>query len=231
MSAFEYAPQERLLRALAEQLKLPLVQIARQSELGPASQPVLSSIGYTADMAIRLIDSYLLSVQVQGQAVFDLEPVSVASMLQDVAHQLSPLAADYRLDLQLSLGGSYAPVMANRYSLESAYTMLGYAMIEAQASNERRQLVLLGAHRRAGGVVAGVFAEHEGLTADIFRRARALYGHARQPMTAAASSAGAGIFVADTLLHAMNAPLRVAHHHKMAGLAATLLPSQQLQII
>jgi hypothetical protein len=232
MTAFEYAPQERLLRALAEQLKMPLLHIARSAELGGRdSKEVLASITYTADMAMQLIDSYLLSTDLQAQPSLQLEPVSISSVLQDVAHRLTPLAKQYDYDLDISLSGKYGPVMAHRDSLEAAYMMLGYTMIESQPVSEQRQAVILGAHKSSTGIVAGVFGQQEGLTADMFRRARALYGRSRQPLSSLSSSAGAGIFVADSLLGAMSTSLKVAHHHKMAGFAATLLPSQQLQLI
>jgi APA family basic amino acid/polyamine antiporter len=42
---------------------------------------------------------------------------------------------------------------------------------------------------------------------------------------------GAGIFVADSFLASMSAKLRVAHHQKLTGLAATLTASQQLVLV
>lgn len=232
MTAFEYAPQERLLRALAEQLKMPLLHIARSAELGGTHRKqTLGSIAYTADMAMQLIDSYLLSMELQGQPSLQLEPVSISSVLQEVAHRLAPLAKQYDQDLEISLSGRYGPVMGHRGSLEAAYTMLGYAMIESQPVSDQRSTVTLGAHKSSAGLVAGVFGNQQGLTADMFRRARALYGRSRQPLSSLSSSAGAGIFVADSLLGAMSTSLRVAHHHKMSGFAATLSPSQQLQLV
>jgi K+-sensing histidine kinase KdpD len=229
MTAFEYEPQERLLRAVAEQLKTPLLHIARQSELEKSQTPLLGSISYTADMAMRMIDSYLLSVQLNGQPLLELEPVSVSSVLHDVAHRLSPLAKSYDHDLEVSLKGKYGPVMAHAPSLEAAYMMLGYSMLEAQAATEKRQRVLLGAHKTSQGIVTGVFGDQEGLSADMFRRARALYGRSRQSMPTLGNGSGAGVMIADSLFHSMAAPMRVAQHHKLSGFAATLLPSQQLQ--
>jgi len=232
MTAFEYAPQERLLRALAEQLKMPLLHIARSAELGGRNRrQTLDSIAYTADMAMQLIDSYLLSTELQGQPSLQLEPVSISSVLQEVAHRLAPLAKQYDQDLEISLSGRYGPVMGHRDSLDAAYTMLGYAMIESQPVGDQRSTVTLGAHKSSVGLVAGVFGNQEGLTADMFRRARALYGRSRQPLPSLSSSAGASIFVADSLLGAMSTSLRVAHHHKMSGFAATFSPSQQLQLV
>jgi hypothetical protein len=232
MTAFEHGSDERLLRALAEQLKMPLLHIARAAELsGKKPTQVLQNISYTADMAMQLIDSYLLTTDLQAHPSLQLEPVTVSSVLQDVAQKLVPLARQYDHDLEVSLSGKYGPVMAHRESLEAAYTMLGYAMIESQAPSEKRQTVLLGAHRSSSGIVAGVFGKQTGITTDMFRRGRALYGRSRQPLSSMSNSAGASIFIADSLLHSMSAPLKIAHHHKMAGFAATLLPSQQLQLV
>lgn len=230
MTAFEYAPQERLLKALAEELKLPLLHIARSAELASIDPTVsFKSVGYTADMAIRLIDSYLLGLRVQGQPILELEPVSVASLLQDVAHRLTPLARQRNLELEVSINGKYGPVMANRPQLEAAYMALGHSLIEAQSSQSPR--VLLAAHKSKDGIVAGVFSNAEGLSSDMFRRARALYGTARQSAPGMSAQNGAGIFIANALLESMQAPLKVAHHHHMSGLAATLLPSKQLQLV
>ena len=230
MTAFESAPEERLLRALAEELKLPLLQIARQSELAIIDDSVsLKTISYTADMAIQLIDSYLLGLQVLGQPSLDLEPIAVSSLLQDVAHRLSPLAKQYSTQLEVSLRGKYGPVMANRAQLEAAYMALGHSIITSQT--DQNSQVLLAAHKSSGGIVAGVFGSSAGVSGDAFRRARALYGQARQIAPSISAQNGAGIFIASSILDAMNAPLRPASHRKLTGLAATFLPSKQLQLV
>jgi hypothetical protein len=232
-SAFDNASQERLLKALAEQLKLPLLQIAREAELATASKDVsaLRSIGYTADMALRLVDSYLLSVQLQSLPVLELEPVSVSAMLQDTAHRLNQLAKQYNCDLEVHLGGKYEPVMAHRSSLEAAYATLGYAFVESTPDSGQKHKVVLGAHRSQNGLVTGIFGNQEGLNADMYRRGKALFGTAHQPVPGMSASSGAGIFVADALLKQMETPLRVSRHQKLSGLAATLLPSHQLSLV
>lgn len=230
IAGFSNDQQERLLRALAEQLKMPLIQIARQAELANASKDasVLGSITYTADMALRLVDSYLLSVQLQALPSLELEPVSVSAVLQDTAHALNQLAKQYDCDLQVDLKGKYQPVMAHRVTLEAAFATLGYAFIEAVTTDTRT--VILGAHQSNGGLVAGVYGEHK-LTTDAFKRGHALFGTARQAIPSLSSTSGAGIFVANSLLANIEAPLHNSRHNKLAGLAATLLPSQQLSLV
>lgn len=221
--------QERLLQALAEQLKLPLLQIARQAELAKADSH--ESIRYIAEMSMQLIDGYLLGIASTNQQILELEPVSVSSLLHDTAHKLQTLANEHNCDLEVQISGKYGPVMGHRPSMEAAFTMLGYSIIESRVDTGERQSLLFAAHRSQRGLVAGVFTDEGELTTDAFRRARALYGSARQPIPGMSSSTSAGIFVADTILTNMEAPLHVARHNKLAGLAATLLPSQQLQLV
>lgn len=233
MTAFDSEPQARLLRALAEQLKSPLMQIARSAELGRMVNPqdALPNIEYTADMALRLIDSYLLSVELKALPSLELEPVSVGAVLQDTIMRLQTLASHYDCNLDVRLSGKYAPVMAHRKSLEAAYMSLGYAFIEAAPQADRHHQVIFAAHRSAQGLVVGVFGDQPNLSSDMFRRAKALYGTARQSFPALSGTNGAGVFVADALLGTMSSPLRTARHQKLNGLAATFLPSRQTQLV
>lgn len=234
MASVQSEADERLLRALAEQLKLPLLQIARMAEFayktGDSSQ--LASITSIAETALRFVDGYLLSADRQSQEVFQLEPVSVSSILNDTAHKLTPLAKQNGCDIELSLHGKYRPVMAHPESLSSALMLLGYGMMSTRAVDEKeRHRVVLAAHKSAAGLVAGVFDNQPGLSADIFRRGRALYGSARQSMPTANGTNGASVFIADALFKSMEAPLRVARHDRFTGLAATLQPSTQMSIV
>ena len=229
--------QERMLDVLAEQIKLPLMQIARLAELSQlktSEATDLADIELTADSALRLIDSYLLSTKLaRAQSYLQLEPVSVSAVLHDTAQQLSKLAKQHDCELELHLAGRYEPVLAHRAGLEAALTSLGYAFIEAQSSKNYGQptVIKLAAHRSKTGIVAGLFGGDDNLSTNLYRRGRGLYGQARQPLSNLTASSGAGIFVADSLLASMSAKLRVAHHQKLIGLAATLLPSQQMVIV
>lgn len=235
--AKETAARERLLNTLAEQIKLPLLQIARQAELARLSgDPLdyLSSIELTADTALKLLDNYSLSLLLsRGQELPILEPVSIGAVLNDTAHKLQAIASQYQCGLELHMSGKYEPILANRAALEAALTSLGYVFIEAQSARagKHQPIVKLAAHRGKQGIVAGMFAEGDGLSSDIYRRSRQLYGRVRQPLTGLTATSGAGVFIADSLLGAMSAHLRVAHHQKLAGLAATFKPSYQLELL
>lgn len=230
------AADERLLHALANQIKTPLMQIARLAELAHLqdTDTHLTSITTTAEAALSLVDSYLLSTQLlQGQQSLDLEPVTVSAVMYDAAQQLAELARDHHCELELDISGKYGPVMAHRQGLEAALVSLGYVFIEAQSQQDhtKRPVLKIGAHKAKQGIVTGVFTHTEALSATMFARAGVLYGRARQPLSNFTAGSGAGVFVADSIFSAMSTKLRLAHHHRLVGLAATLTPSNQLQLV
>ena len=226
---------EQLLLSVAEQLKLPLLQIARQAELAALSQAAdLREIQTTADTALRLLDSYLLGVQLarDSQQEFLLEPVSVSSVLYDTGQQLESLARFYGVKLELNIAGRFGPVLAHRQGLQAALTSLGAALIEALPALENPQLKLqLATHRCRYGIVAGVYSGTDTLTAEALRQGRALHGRVRQPLVSVSHTSGAGVFVADSIFRAMHAKLQVSRHHNLYGLGAILQPNRQLQIV
>lgn len=229
--------QDRLLTALAEHMKLPLMQIARRAELSKLikdQEQALEDIEQIATGSLKLIDSYLLSILLaRAQDQLQLEPVSISAVMNDAAHSLSKIAKQYQCDLELHLAGKYEPIMAHRDGLEAAITSLGFVFIEAQSAqvHERQPVVKLAAHRSRHGIVAGTFADADDLGSDVYRRALGLYGRARQPLNQLTSATGAGVFVADSLLNSMSTRLRVARHQNLTGLAATFLPSKQMVLV
>jgi len=225
---------EQLLRALAEQLKLPLLHISQHLELARMGNGVqLEHLESVSDMALHLIDSYLLSRQLsQEQASLELEPVSVSAVLQAAAERLDKIAREYDCNIQLDLSGRYGPVMGHRRSLEAGMIALGYSFIEAQQKTDtNRPRMVLGAHKSRWGIVAGTYGDHKDLTADMFRRAKHLHGRARQSLPSLGYSSSAGIFIADSLFGMMAGKLHVSHHSKLSGLAITLAPNPQLLLV
>ncbi len=216
---------ERLLRVLAEQLKTPLLQIAQVAELG--QEDGLQQAGETAEHALKLVDSFVLATELNQQQL-QLEPVSIPSVLYDVAVMLRPLAEQHNCELELRLDGKYKPVMADRQSLQAALVSLGQSFIEV--GSDKRSTITLAAYKSPNGISTGLFAEGA-LSTDTFKRALKLYGLARQAMPKLQTAAGAGLYVAEALFAAMAAPLEVTKHHNLNGLAATFVPSAQLRLI
>jgi hypothetical protein len=230
------ALSDQLLLAVAEQLKVPLLQIARTAELAELQNDTLAlaEIQTTAGTALQLLDSYLFGARLALESEYRLsmEPVSVSSVLYDTGQQLNAMAKLYGVELELHIDGRFAPVLANRQGLQSALTSLGYALIEALPSLNSKKLTLsLAAHNSRYGVVAGVYSDVEQLTVEALRQGRKLHGHIRQPLVTLSPNSGAGIFVADAILQAMDSQLRPTRHRNLYGLGAVLQPTPQLQLV
>lgn len=217
---------ERLILALAEQLKHPLTQIARQAEL--ANKNSLAHVENIASNAIRLIDNYLLTTMVDQQSL-ELESVSVSEVLYDVSQQLQPIAKQYNCDIELSLAGKYGPVMAHKQSLSAALFTLGHNLIESQPQDQKNTVVVAG-YRSSKGIVAGVFGQNSDAINEAYRRT-ILKSDKAAVLSKAGSSNNTGVYIAELLFRAMSSGLRVAHHKKLVGLAGNFLPSSQLRLV
>jgi hypothetical protein len=229
---------ERLFVSLAEELKLPLLQIARQAELGRAtgqdSAAGFEHIQTTADATLQLIDGYLLGLRLHAEPDerFALTPVSISGVLHDTQAKLAKIAETYGVTLELNVQGRYGPVMVHPLALQTALVNLGLSLIEAMPAMNSGQLCLhLAAHRTRYGIVAGMYCEVEDLTPEVWRRAQSLQGQARQALVSVSPGSGAGVLVADAILAAMSSRLRVGRFQKQAGFAVTLPPSRQLAFV
>jgi len=235
--AAQLSSQERLFLSLAEQLSRPLLQVAQLAELAAAEDPAVAALHWQmvqtiADSSLQLVEGYALSLRVHGKVTpLALEPVTVSSLLYDTAHDLQLFAKQYGVELELDTGPGLQPIMADRAVLQSAMISLGQVFVMSQAEADTPSAVRLAAHRNRYGVVAGLYSQASQLGADSLRRAHALHGKARQPLQRLVSGPAAGVFVADALLRTLAARLHVARYRTLNGLATTLQPSQQLQLI
>lgn len=229
--------QERLFLGLAEQLAGPLYTMSRLSELAANNDSHGAAerwrmVRTIADSSLQLVESYALSLRVHGKVTpLRLEPVTVSSLLYNAATSLAPFARQYGVAIELEPGPRTHPVMADRTVLQSAFESLGQVFIMAEAEADKHSPVRLSAHRSRYGIVAGLYGGSIQLGIDSLRGARAVQGRARQPLQQLVSGPAAGVFVADSLLQTLAARLHVARYHSLSGLAATLQPSSQLQLV
>jgi hypothetical protein len=229
---------QRLLLSVAEELKLPLLQIARQTEQGQLTgQTDLAAIRATAESALGLIDNYTLGIRLALEPEqMAVESVSVSSVLYDAGQQLDALAKSYGVELELSIAGRFGPVLAHRRGLQAALVSLGAALIEAlpaqaEAVSASQLRLQLATHRSRYGIVAGLYADTKQASNEALQRGRELQSRSRQPLMNLTHTSGAGIFVADTILKAMKLELRASRHHRLYGLGTVLQPNHQLQLV
>lgn len=229
---------QQLLLSIAEELKLPLIQIARQAEQAELKgQTSLLHIRTVADSALKLLDNYSLGVRLALEPERLMpESVSVSSVLYDTGQQLDALAKSYGVTLEMNVAGRFGPVLAHRQGLQAALVSLGAALIEALPAQTTdkpgSQLRLqLATHRCRYGIVAGLYADTKQLSNEALVQGRRLQHRSRQPLINLSHANGAGVFVADTILKAMRLNLRASRHHRLYGLGTVLKPNRQMQLI
>ncbi len=236
----ELSGEEKLFLVLAEQIARPFLQMSHLAELAERSGGSQSSaataqwqtVQTLSQSSLQLVDGYALSLRLHAKLTpLNLEPVTISSLLYDAAQQLEPFARQYGVRLELEPGPRATPVLADRSVLQSAMASLGQVFVLAQSEAEEHSPVWLAAHRSRYGVVAGLYGHSPQLGVDSLRRAHQLQGRAREPLQRLVSGPAAGVFVADALLGALSSRLHIARFHKLNGLATTLQPSQQLQIV
>ena len=226
-----------LFSNLAEQVRVPFLQISHISELALIKDDpeelkrLFKEVGVSSKAALRLIEGYILSLHLKQQQTLELEPISIGSVFYDVAHQVEEYAKSHDCDVRLSIKGKNQPVMTQREAVESALINLGYSFIDAIANTDKKVTITLGAGKNSAGVSAGVFSDSGELTSELFKKAKQLKGIAKQPLGLFTAGSGAGVFVADSLFEALGRQLRVAKMQSQKGLAVTLDPSHQLAII
>lgn len=218
-----------LLKLVAEELRLPLLQISRRAELAELREEFIDrdfkQMRHGADAALELIDSYILGLSLaENQQILELEPVTVSSVLYDTAHDLAGVAKDYQTDLRLDVDSSCGPVMASSAGLRAALFSLGYTAISLQTDDraESENILYLSAHRSGSVINAGVYGAGVGHITS---------AQLRQTLYELSNVGAAGIFVANSILEAMSARLKTSRHHKLGGIAAALQPSVQLQMV
>lgn len=221
-----------LWRSLADELKLPFVQIARSAELAEFSQPTqrLRTIETTANNALRLIDGYLLVTSLGKQGQLDLTPVSVTATLYDVAQELYDLSKLYDTTIDIRVRGSTGQAMAHAVGLRAALSSLAYTFLTGGLKGRDQTLTLV-AQQSKEGITAGVLSDIAHISSEDLQQARELYGRAGQPAGGFTQNSGVGLYLADNLFAAMESPLRVLKSGRKTGLAATMLPSHQLALL
>lgn len=214
--------EQQSLRALALELKHPLILIARQAELNDITQ--LEQIQQTAEQSLQLIDSYLLSAQAEyGQASLELTPVSAGSILYDaqalLAKQKTPAILENRV---------HDPIMTNRPAILAVLQSFGSVLKDSIDS--KSSLLLRSYRTKSGSIGVGVFSRVS-ITAEDIERALEMQGKAYMPLSNISHTANISLAIADRLCRALGGELHVKHMGKLSGLATELPKSEQLALV
>lgn len=221
---------DQTLRALAYELKHPLVLIARQAELA-ATPNDIAQIQRTAEQSLRLIDSFLLSAQTEyGQQQLAMEPTTIGSILYDASSELRSelLRNSYELTIDDRV---HDPVMTHRPALTSLVALFANTVMSfSDDSPAKKQLVLRGFKTKHGTLGIGVFSEHAMNENDI-KQALELAGEAHMPLARLSHASHVSLAIADSLCSAIGGVMSVKRMGKLTGLVTELPRSEQLAFV
>jgi K+-sensing histidine kinase KdpD len=227
--------QQNVLRNIAEDIKLPLLRILTEVQVARLSGDINhSSIETTIDTTMRLLDNYILTTQLyNGQLELELEPVAVSAVMYDSAEYLYKYAKLLNCTVEVVVPSRTSVLaMADKSILQAALISLGYSFLHTATNAKQSKNTITyvaGVHNRA--IVAGIFSKEAHISARDLRASRNLGGTARQPLQNFSYTSSSGIYIADALFSAMQAPMSIKRHKYMGGIGANLLPSRQLALL
>lgn len=220
---------DQLLTAVAEQLKMPLLQIARLAETNNATS--LPDISVISEHALRLVDAYV-QAQTLWQTELALEPVTTSAVLYDVAQVLQPFAEHHDVTIELDQKGTGMPVLAHRPSLKTLLTLVAASLIEtSDDSSAPIKRLVLGTHRTGKGTIIGAFTANPEISQRALRLTRELHAKNLRSGSAMGMTGAAALAIADLLSEQLQAPLKSYRHRSLSGMGSLLLPSRQLQLV
>jgi hypothetical protein len=216
-----------LLSLLSEELKQPLIRIARLAELDQHANCAKEVIASTQS-ALALIDAYSIGLNTQQQ--LDLEPVGASAVLHDAAHELSKYQSVFDAKVRLDIKGRCKPVMVNKSAFKHVITLIGQMFMQLP-SDSASQVITLGMHNSKHGIIAGVYAD---VAADQFASLRIpnlLTGHARQILPGTIHGSGANVVLANSIARLFDSTVKKSRHSNQNGYGMTLRTSSQVQLV
>ena len=206
---------------LGEELKVPLISILQQVELGHASVDVESY----ASQALRTIESLLLYQRVNsGQLSLNLEPVHVGSTMQSVANTMHPFMRTAGCTVRLDIQHGLRPVTADRRVLEAALLSLWQGFVTTVDEGSE---VVCQARRTRGGIRVSLLSQTSTLDAVHFSQ---LNMRSSQPIIHAEGTS-LDLVTAQKMFGMLGGSLGKSHSNTGYGVGATLPLSHQLQMI
>lgn len=207
---------------LLRELQHTLYEIAREAELG--GKEALRRTQIRADQSLRLIDSYIVSVQLEtGQMQLELAPYGIGSVMHQAAHELR----EFNGFPPMVQTKTSQPVMTNYELLKSMLFSAGQFV-----SDSVKAPVLLRSFATASGDVGvGVFAKNFDVTNKDLKLAVNTSGQSSMPMAQHSEGSGVMLVLASSLAQALGGGLHVKRMGDFRGFATTLPKSQQISLM
>jgi len=212
--------QKRFVRDTAHQLRTPLavlkvqVQSARRGDVEPAQ--ALEEISHTVERATTLANQ-MLSLAKVAQLAHESPGATIdwASVLRDVALDLSPLIAEHELDFDIET--TAAPIQTHDWMLRELSRNLLHNAIRYSPPHGQLHIRLLCDKQSAALVISN---DGPGISAELQKR---LF----QPFSAgqAGSGSGLGLAICAEITRTLGGSIELvnrSHHGQVVGVDATV---------
>jgi hypothetical protein len=237
LEGFNNKQTEKLLLALAEELKLPFIRIAYKAELAELNGD-LKSFSQIKDLsrdALNRIEQLLFGLRLSAtQESLQLEPTTAGAVLVNAANELRALASQHSCRVEVTIKGKQSPIMTNQKGLVAVMTTLGSLFIESLSNTKGATITLL-ATKSNDFVTVGVFDKTNSLPTTLTKKtlesAKKLYGTSPQAAVSLSGGSGTALIATSSILEAMDTSLIVLKQNNLKGLGAKLPLSRQLSMI
>lgn len=216
-NSYDYAGTFSLMR----ELQYMLYKIARTSEL--ADPKLLVDIQKEAETALRLIDSYMITSQLEvGQTQLELSPIGLGSILHETAYEVR---ASVGANVQVQVKAPQ-PVMSNNVLLKNFLFSVGY-FIAKSTDSQLKFCTFKGKNNTVG---VGVLAKNFDISTRDLRKAL-LNGSSHMPMAKHTNQSAIMLIVADVIARALGSTLSVKKSGNSKGFSIWLPKSEQMSLV
>ena len=207
--------------SLMRELQYMLYKIARNAELGEPE--LLADIQKEADTALRLIDSYMMTSQLEvGQTSLELSPIGLGSLLHEAAYEVRATSG---AEVEIHARALH-PVMAHNVLLKNFLFSVGYFI--SKSTNSQLNFCSFKAPDNKVGV--GVVARDFDISAKDLRSALA-NSSSHMPMAKHTNQSAIMLIVAEAIAKALGSNLSVRKSGKFKGFSLLLPKSEQLSLV
>lgn len=221
------------LTACAYELKTPLILMRQLSiELENCNdekkrREITRRIRLTSERSLRLADNLAKMAKLEG-AMFELEPIQINGICQEVVDELLPLLNAKNQKFEVNVSKKSVVAVAHRELLRS----LIMGLFDNSLNYSTGKKIKISA-RQAGEYTEITLRDH-GPIMDLtqFRHLKQNLGQQENPISSRPLASSLGLMVADKFTKAMRGELSISRHHSGGVSFKVVLPlSQQLDLL
>lgn len=220
--------------AAAHELKTPLVlmrqlalQLAQNPQADPRQQIIHERMRLTAERSLRMVEGITKAASLED-SMLESEPIELQSLLQEVAHELSPLATQSGHQFEVRVPRRAICLVGHREFLTSLMLNL---CDNALTYSQPGKPIVLGGTQQADIIRLSVRDHGPRMSRARFSEVSGKLGQPQKPSGHPRSS-GLGLWIADTFARTMDSELELTRHHAGGLTFSVALPrSQQLSLI